>query len=116
MAKLYAMGVGIVLLLVGVLGFFMDNLFGLITFTTHHNLIHVATGVVGLGAALAGGEKGAKWFALIFGIVYILVTVVGFVGFEDIGPIQLHLNLYYNVIHGAVGVLGLLAGLASKSD
>lgn len=116
MAKLYAMVVGAVLLLTGIVGFFVTDLFGLITFHPAHNIIHLATGVVGLAAGLAGGEKGGKWFALIFGVIYTLVAVLGFAGFEDIGPIRLGLNVWYNIIHVAVGLLGLAAGFTSKGE
>jgi hypothetical protein len=109
MAKIYAGVVGAVLLLVGICGFLTNSLMGL-EFHMAHNIIHLATGVIGLWAAMASGGSNAGTFAKVFGIVYTLVAVMGFAGISDLGSIKLGLNTMYNVIHLAVGVLGIAAG------
>lgn len=108
MAKAYAGIVGAVLLLVGIVGFLTPDLMGL-HFNTIHNVIHVASGVLGLAAATMGGGAKSRLFAQVFGVVYTIVAVAGFAG---IGMIvgMLDLNMMYNIIHVAVGVLGLVAG------
>ena len=109
MAKLYAGLVGAVLLLVGICGFLTNSLMGL-EFHMAHNIIHLATGIIGLWAAMASGGRNAGMFAKVFGVVYTLVAVMGFAGISDLGSIKLGLNTMYNVIHLVVGLLGMAAG------
>ncbi len=109
MAKAYSVLVGIILLVVGVVGFLRTELFGL-QFHPAHNVIHLVTGLLGLWAGLGKSPNGARIFAQVFGVVYTLVAIAGFAGIRDLGSIKLGLNLNYNVIHLAVGLLGLLAG------
>ena len=109
MAKSYAVVVGAVLALVGILGFVKSEFMGL-HFNTTHNLIHLLSGVIGLAAGLTGGGKNAKTFAQVFGVVYTLVALAGFVGVPAALTTMLNLDTPYNLIHVAVGLLGLLAG------
>lgn len=117
MAKAYAVLVGAVLTLVGVLGFVRTEMFGL-HFNTTHNAIHLLSGLVGLAAGLAGGAKGARTYALAFGAIYTLVAILGFahVSFlENLLQMGSSAGLY-NIIHAGVGVLGLLAGFAGGNE
>jgi preprotein translocase subunit Sss1 len=109
MAKAYTGIVGAVLLLVGIVGFLMPSLMGMEFFLVH-NIIHVVSGLVLLAGTFIGGGENAKTYALIFGVVYTLVAVLGFVGIHDLGSIKLGLNMQYNIVHIAVGLLGILAG------
>lgn len=112
MAKTYAVAVGAVLLLVGIAGFLTHKMMGL-TFYPAHNVIHIVSGLIGLWAGLGKSANGPRLFAQIFGVVYTLVGLAGLAGLHDLGPIQLGLNTGYNVIHLAVGLLGLLAGFTA---
>jgi hypothetical protein len=121
-AQLYALLFGIVLLLVGIVGFLADSSFGtgsdvegsnLIAFEVNgiHNLVHIASGVLGL--ALAGSAAGARAYALGFGAVYLLVALIGFAdGQTVLGLIPV--NGADNVLHLAIAGLGIAAGLASS--
>ena len=109
MAKIYAGVVGAVLLLVGICGFLTKSMMGL-EFHMAHNIIHLATGIIGLWAAMASGGRNAGMFAKVFGVVYTLVAVMGFAGISDLGSIKLGLNTMYNVIHLVVGLLGMAVG------
>jgi hypothetical protein len=116
MAKGYAVVVGAVLLLVGILGFVKgSNAFMGLHFNTTHNAIHCLTGLIGLIAGLAGGTKGARVFAQVFGVIYTLVAILGFAGVAYLNDL-LMLNTLYNVIHLAVGLLGLLAGFTGAKE
>ena len=66
MAKAYAGIVGAVLLLVGIVGFMTKGMMGM-TFYPAHNIIHIASGALGLAAALAAGGAYARRFAQVFG-------------------------------------------------
>jgi hypothetical protein len=117
MGKTYAVVIGLVLTLVGIIGFWkgMDGMMGL-QFSTIHNVIHLATGLIGLAAGLGGGEKGGRGFAKVFGLIYTLVAILGFAGVPASIVTMLNLNTMYNVIHLAVGLLGLLAGFMGGSS
>jgi Domain of unknown function (DUF4383) len=120
-AQLYALLFGAVLLAVGVVGFAVDGSFDtgggiegdeLLLFEVNgwHNLVHIASGVLGL--ALARSRPGARLFALGFGAVYLVVTVWGFVDGSSVLGL-LTVNTADNFLHLAIALLGLGAGLAS---
>lgn len=114
MARTYAVLVGIVLALVGVLGFVKTELFGL-HFNTTHNAVHLLSGIIGVGAGMSGAGA-SRVFARVFGVIYTLVAIAGFAGVPAVLSTMLNLNLEYNAIHLAVGLLGLLAGFAGDSS
>ena len=76
MAKSVVMLISAVLVLIGVLGFFNDPLLGIFEVDTVHNVIHLASGAVGLIMASQGM---AATFAKAFGAIYGLVAILGFV-------------------------------------
>jgi hypothetical protein len=117
MGKAYAIVVGLVLLLVGIIGFVEgDKMMMGLHFNLIHNCIHVVSGLVGLAAGLAGGQKGGRAFAQVFGVVYTIVAIVGFAGAPVYIVTLLDLNIpMYNYIHVTVGVLGLIAGFMGGS-
>lgn len=122
MGKAYAVVVGLVLLLVGIIGFVEgDKMLMGLHFNFIHNSVHVVSGLVGLAAGLVGGQKGGRAFAQVFGVVYTIVAIIGFAGAPVYIVTLLDLNIpMYNYIHVTVGVLGLLAGFlggnASEAD
>ncbi len=78
MAKTLATILGVVFILVGIVGFLAPGFLG-----THlsgtHNLVHLISGAIALYFGLAGTLGGARMFDIIFGVVYLLLGVVGFV-------------------------------------
>lgn len=111
MAKTYSTVVGVVLLLVGIPGFALGSKprFGL-RFNAVHNLIHLLTGILGLVAGFAGGGNGARVFAHVFGVVYALVAIAGFADVPASIVTMPNLNLQYNRVHAAVGLVGGFSG------
>jgi len=118
-AKTYALVLGVVLLLVGILGFVPalnpdGNELGIFAINGLHNVIHILTGVVGIAAATSAGGLYARWFAGIFGAVYALVTIVGFAqGNTVLGLIPA--NTADNLLHTAItlSALGVFFGTRS---
>ena len=125
-AQLYALVFGVVLVAVGILGFFYEASFesgddapreavlGILDVNGWHNVVHIASGVVGL--AVAGSYANARLYALGFGGIYIVVAILGFIygsGDEifDISPV----NTEDNVLHALIGVAGLGAGMATPA-
>lgn len=120
-AQVYALVFGITLLVVGIVGFFADSSFDtgsgvqgsdLIIFEVNgwHNIVHILSGLLGL--ALMGTAAGARLYALGFGIVYLAVTIWGFIDGSDVLGL-IPVNSADNWLHVAIAVTGILAGLAS---
>ncbi len=99
---------GIVLTLVGVAGFFVDNMLLIFQVDTLHNIIHLLSGIVGIAAASMGTSY-ARLYLIVFGIVYALVTVIGFVnGGSILGLFQV--NDADNYLHAAIALVSLGVG------
>src|SRR5713101_433175 len=104
MAKTYATVVGAILVVLGLLGFAMSNkdLMGL-HFSTLHNTIHLATGLLGVWAGYAKSPIDARLYAQLSGVMYTLVAIMGFAHAPASICDMLMLNPLYNVIHLVVG-------------
>ncbi len=104
---------GIVLLLVGILGFVNNPLLlGLFEVDTIHNIIHIVSGIVAL-IAVSSGESYARLFLIIFGIVYGLVAILGFVsGTSILGFFDVNAN--DNYLHAAITIVCLGVGFSGK--
>jgi hypothetical protein len=123
-AQLYALVFGATLLLVGIVGFIADSSFetgsnvqgsDLIIFEVNgwHNIVHILSGLVGL--ALWRNARTARMYALGFGVLYLLVTIWGFVDGNSVLAL-IPVDAADNLLHLAIAALGILAGLASRED
>jgi hypothetical protein len=121
-AQWYSLIFGAVLLLAGILGFIANSDFDvgsnvqgdeLVVFEVNgwHNIIHIASGLAGL--ALASRADTARLFALGFGAVYLVVTLWGLIDGDDILFGLAPVNPADNVLHLAIAIAGIAAGLAS---
>ena len=125
-AQVYALVIGGTLVLAGILGFFYnasfstgdaverDAVLGLLDVNGWHNLVHIATGVLGL--MVAGSYGGARGYAIGLGGVYLLVALLGFVA-GDGGEILslIPVNTEDNLLHLILGIGGVAAGMATAS-
>ena len=116
-AKLAAIVIGAVFVLVGILGFIPNPLIsttGLFQVNTMHNLVHLISG----GVLLAGAYTafGAGMALKIIGIVYAAVAVLGLM----LGPGMLlglvHINAADNWLHVFLAVVILAAGFGLPDD
>jgi hypothetical protein len=120
LAKTYATVAGAVLLIVGILGFFLSPdgyLLGIFAVNGTHNVVHILSGIVGLAAGLSGRVQYARMYALVFGIVYALVTIIGFIqGTTVLGIIPV--NGADNILHLLITVsaLGVFFATAHERD
>lgn len=125
-ASLYAGLIGATLLAVGIIGFFYsasfgspgerDAVLGIFEVNGWHNLVHIASGILGL-LAFAAGPAASRTYALAFGAVYIVVAIWGFVigsGESILGIIPV--NTEDNILHVVLGVLGIGAYAASDPE
>jgi hypothetical protein len=115
MANRVATILGVVFLLVGILGFVMPNLLGA-HLSLAHNLIHLVSGAISLWLGLKGTPAAARKFCIVFGAVYLLLGIAGFVlgtGAERmlaVIPGQLDLGTMDHVIHVVLGIVYLIGG------
>jgi hypothetical protein len=123
-AQLYALLFGVVLLLVGILGFIADSSFGtgsnvngsdFIIFEVNgwHNIVHILSGLLGL--ALWRRRDTARAYALGFGAVYLVVTIWGFITGDQVLWL-IPVDTADNFLHLIIALTGLIAGAASPAD
>lgn len=123
-ASLYAGLIGAVLLVAGIIGFFysasfgspgsVDAVLGILDVNAWHNLIHILSGVLGL-LAFASGRAASRTYALVFGVVYIVVAIWGFIiGSHESILGFVPINTEDNILHVILGVLGIGAYAASE--
>ena len=122
-AQLYALIFGATLVLAGILGWFysasfgspgeVDAVLGILDVNGWHNLVHIATGVLGL---LSLGYGAARTYALGLGVVYIAVAIWGFVIGDGEAILSIiPVNTEDNVLHLLIGMAGLGAYAATPS-
>jgi len=131
-ARLYCLLVGAVLVIAGIIGFFyeasfdagdsikQDKVFDILAGNGWHNLVHLAIGAV----LLVGAGGAARATAMGVGVLYLVLTVLGFIatgdggiGFIAEGNVLIDLvpiNDEDNVLHLILGVTGVLAALATR--
>jgi len=117
MAKTICKIFGTVLLLVGIVGFFTHNLLGL-HLTNIHNIVHILTGLVALYFGVSGSDASARTFSQVFGAIYALLGIVGFIQPNIIATvIQFHeagagsdTMIMDNIVHLLVGAVFLIVG------
>jgi uncharacterized protein (UPF0333 family) len=126
-AQLYALVFGAVLVVAGIIGFFYeseftddkavrDAVFGILDVNGWHNVVHIATGVLGL-LAFAAGAYAARAYAFGLGAVYVVVAIWGFiVGDGDSILSIVPVNTEDNILHLLIGVVGLAAGAATPAE
>ena len=124
-AQWYCLVFGGTLLLFGLIGFLAnasfvtgkeledDPLLGIFDVNGWHNIVHLASGAVLL--AFAAKRATAKMAALLFGVVYGVVTVIGFIDGTDVLAI-IPVNGADNFLHLGISAAAIVAGLISSGD
>ena len=125
-AQVYALVIGLTLVGAGIAGFFYnasfstgdgterDAVLGVLDVDGWHNVVHIASGAVGL--LVAGSYRGARAYALGVGIAYLLVTVLGFIAGDGDEILNLiPVNTEDNFLHLLIGIAGVAAGGATPA-
>ncbi len=100
---------GVVLLLVGILGFVMgDELFGF-GVNMLHNIVHLVTGALFAWAGFSAGGANAKKTNQWLSVIYIVVAILGLLNVTFLVDL-LYLNAADNWLHIALGVVTIGAG------
>jgi hypothetical protein len=117
-ARTYALIFGIAYIGVALLELILGDLkvgdFVLLDRTTLQNIIHWAVGVVVLGSFFAG-EAAARTVARIVGIVFVAITIWGFVSPSSFGDFLGYggdIPVFYNIVHLVTALVALFAGFA----
>lgn len=121
MVKSLAILFGIVFLVVGILGFVpaatkdmngMPMLLGIFHVNTMHNIVHLASGAVFLLCGLSGAGPSRTFFQ-IFGIVYALVAILGFMKGDGMLLGLISNNKADTYLHVVLAAAMLLIGFAT---
>lgn len=124
-AQLYALIFGAVLTVAGIIGFFYnsdftsdksvrDAVFGILDVNGWHNVVHIASGVVGL--AVAASYASSRGYALGLGVVYIIVAIWGFIIGDGNSILSIiPVNTADNILHLLIGIAGIAAGMATPA-
>ena len=125
-AQVYTLVIGLTLVVAGIAGFFYsasfstgdsverDAVLGILDVNGWHNLVHIASGAIGL--FLVGSYGAARTYALVLGVVYLIVAALGFIagdGDEILGLIPV--NTEDNLLHLLIAIAGIGAGLATPA-
>ncbi|KAA3436806.1 DUF4383 domain-containing protein [Rufibacter hautae] len=115
--------IGFTFLAVGLLGFVPNPIVG----DTHsaifhadavHNMVHIVSGALFILVALAAPAQAAT-FLKVFGVVYLLLGVIGFITIGDSGMTKLlgflPVNGADNYLHVALGIVIFLAGMLPRA-
>lgn len=119
-ARLYATAVGALLVVAGIVGFFysasfgspgdVEDVFGILSVNAWHNVVHILTGAIGLFVA----GYAARQYALWLGAIYLILALWGFaIGSGDSILGFVPVDTEDNILHAVLGVLGVLAALAT---
>jgi len=124
MIKAAAILFGLVFLVVGICGFFPNittpmpdgdggMLLGIFHVNLAHNIIHLASGAVFLLCGLAGAGPSRTFFR-IFGIVYLLVAVLGYMNGDKpiLGMVANNMNDVW--LHVALAAVMLFLGFGTS--
>ena len=128
---------GVVFILVGILGFLAPGLLGM-HLSTAHNLVHLISGALALYFGFAATLSAARLFCIIFGVVYGLLGVAGFLlghgGAHGVGgvpaahhgaadsslwavlPGSLELASMDHIVHLLLAAVFLIGGFLTRAD
>ena len=122
LAKSYAAIVGVVLVVVGLLGFISNPIVGEPTLTstplfvtgTMHNLVHLLTGALALYIALMLKGDMQNLALIGFGVLYIVILVLTLVSNNLFGILSYNVNLLDHLLHAALGAVSIGVGYMAR--
>lgn len=117
MLRILAILFGIGFIFAGVAGFlpsFSPNglLLGWFQIDPMHNIVHLVSGIIAIMAATSYSYS--RLYFQIFGVIYGLVTIAGFVMRGDLGFMMMHMNLADNFLHLGITIVALFLGFGTK--
>src|SRR4029077_4887231 len=118
--KTIAVIFGVIFVAVGALGWIPavnpgGKLLGLFDVNVAHNLVHLATGIVAIVVGMMS-DKASKLFFQVFGVVYALVAVLGFVSGDQPLLGIVNNNAADTWLHVVIAVVALYVGFGMKTE
>jgi Domain of unknown function (DUF4383) len=120
MVKTLGILFGIVFLAVGILGFVPgitnnEMLLGIFHLNAAHSVVHIVSGAIFLFASMSGAAGARLWFQ-IFGVIYAIVAVLGFMNGDQpiLGLISSSMNNTW--LHVVLAVAMLAIGFGSPKQ
>lgn len=116
-AKTAALVLGFVFIIVGVLGYIPNPIFGpsgIFVTNQMHNLIHIASGIVLLIGAYS--SLGSSMALKIVGVVYAIVAILGFLMPGDMMLGMVAMNGADRWLHVVLAIVILYAGFGLGAD
>ena len=116
----YASLVGVVLVLVGLLGFLGSPIVGdpsanpILVTGPKHDIVHLVTGGLALFIAFRLSGKSEANGVIAFGLLYILLLVVLLIDADLFGLLDHPVNVAAHVLHAAVGIVSIAVGYMAK--
>jgi len=110
--KTYCQTAGVILLVLGLAGILGLQIPGFLSVSEPTEIaLHFVTGGLAAWAGFtAGGYSSfAKSYAQVFGVIYLVLGVIGFIA-PDL-PLGIHLDLACNLAHLVLGAWGVYVGL-----
>ena len=117
--KTASLVIGFIFLAVGLLGFVPNPIVGdshdaIFHADSVHNMVHIVSGILFILIAYAAPSR-AGLFLKVFGVIYLLLGILGFATIGDSGMIKLlgflPVNGADNYLHIALGIVIFLAGM-----
>lgn len=102
---------GVIFIAIGVWGFISGDRVLIFHVNPAHNIVHITSGALAVACGLIGNVA-SRTYAILFGMVYGAVSILGFAGYPPLVEL-LHLNDADNVLHLFVALAFLSAGIAS---
>ena len=109
---------GVILIAVGLLGFFSNPLVGpdgLVATDNPHNIVHILTGLLALGLAY-GMRDNVAMATMLFGALYLIVFVVTIISPTLFGIFTVEVNAIDHVIHIGLAIVSLALGYMARGS
>ncbi len=116
MLKRFAQILGVVLILVGLVGLVLGDQvwLGILNVDIVEDIVHLATGGLLAYVGFSGIDLStARSLVLALGVVYLVVGILGFVVPMMFGLIPHGYTIFDDLLHLALGVLGLVVALTA---
>lgn len=117
LARMWLYLSGVILIVVGILGFFSNPLVGpdgLVATDNPQNIVHVLTGLLALGLAYAMRDN-IGMATMLFGALYLAIFVVTVISPSLFGIFTVEVNAVDHVIHIGLAVVSLGLGYLARS-
>ncbi len=109
-AKTYALWGGAILLVLGVIGLFAGNSLAGLNSEMLEDVIHLVAGAILAYGGWRGTAAQASMWSKVFGVIFLVVGLVGFFSKTIFGVFSVGMGAADNVVHLVYGVLGIWAG------